>query len=330
MPKGISNPIACNFPNLICMTSFCIIPAVAEAQTRFDGFRTGIEVVYSETTLETDISAPRQQALDAANQRLTQGEAELSSASQRLSEERQRLDTAQSELLTYRSQLSQLEQSAAANPAFAAALAPEIASRRQAINGVELALSQRELELQYASASVQSGYSLLDAGRADYAAQSNTPSLSTLTLDGVTARFSLGWGTSFQTAIAPLHIGIEIDGAPGTGEGLLVVPGRYDTRIKGGAVFGASVKLGIVPIRWLMPYISAGVETQEFSILRRGDRETYQATGFRGGVGFEFSVTDNNIIRLGYERTILPDITFAGARIEPSRDAFKVGYIRRF
>jgi opacity protein-like surface antigen len=315
---------------MVWVGSFCLLPVFAEAQTRFDGLRSGVEAVHSRTTLEADISAPKQSALNLANQSIARGEAELLAASQRLSEERQRLSAAQSELLTYRSQLLQLKQAAAANPIAGAALKREIASREGAISEVEASLLQKDLELQSAAGSVEAGYSRLNKGRAEYAAMSNIPNFTSVTLNGTTARFSLGWGTSFQTAVSPIHFGLELDGAPGTGEGLLVVPGKYDTRIKGGAVFGASVKMGIVPLQWLMPYVSAGVETQEFSVLRNNDRTRHQATGFRGGAGIEVSVTENNLIRFGYEKVFISDATFAGANVEFSRDVFKIGYIRRF
>jgi opacity protein-like surface antigen len=71
-------------------------------------------------------------------------------------------------------------------------------------------------------------------------------------------------------------------------------------------------------------------ETQQLRVERRTTRSTQHFTGFRMGVGVEFSISDNNIIRAGYDHTMTSDISFAGARVRPSRDTYRIGLVRRF
>lgn len=309
---------------------FCGASAPVYAQSAFDGFRLGLEAIYSETSLELDASKPKDTALADAQASLSQGERQLVTATTQLADRRRAFETGSSALANGQQRLREVEQRAAASPQAAAALAPVAARLRQDT-------AREAASLQTRSAAIIMGDQAIEDGKARLAERNRLtteldafPGVSTVTLPGTTVRFSLGWGTSWATSVGRIHLGAEIDAAPGVGDAVVRVPARYDTQVEGGPTFGASTRLGWIPVSWAMPYVTAGVETQQLHIRRETTRSTQHFTGFRIGLGVEFSIAENNIIRLGYDHTMTSDIRFAGARVTPSRDTYRVGYVRRF
>jgi opacity protein-like surface antigen len=308
----------------------CIASVPGYARSAFDGFRLGIEATYSETAFRVDASKPKGAALKEAEASLSRGEAQLAASTAQLAKQRAAFEAGSRSLAEGRQRLRLMEEQVAASPQAAARLAPVIAQLRRDT-------TQGAASLQAASASILAGDQAVEAGRAQLAegslraAELNTfPSVSTVTLPGTSVRVSLGWGTSWATRVGGIHLGAEIDAAPGVGDAVVRVPGRYDTRIEGGSTFGASARLGWIPVRWAMPYVIAGVETQQLHVERGSGRSTEHFTGFRMGLGVEFSVSENNIIRVGYDHTTTSDVSFAGARVTPSRDTYRLGLVRRF
>lgn len=308
----------------------CAISAPVAAQSVFDGFRLGIEATYSETSLKVDASDPKDVAVRNAYAALTQGEAQLAAGRAQLAEGRTAFEAGSRRFVEAQQLLRNTEQQAATNPRVAVALDPLLRRLRQQ-------LLQDAASLQAASQAIAAGDGAIKAGEArlvtgyQRAAELSTfPAVSTVILPGTTARVSVGWGASWATRIGGVYLGLEIDAAPGTGDAVVRVPGRFDTHVEGGPTFGAAARFGWIPVPWAMPYVTAGVETQQLRIERSWSSSTEHFTGFRAGFGVEFSVSDNNVIRAGYDHTMAPEISFAGAKVTPSRNTYRIGLVRRF
>jgi opacity protein-like surface antigen len=309
----------------------CAASAPSHAQSAFDGFRIGIEGTYSETSLRVDASKPRDAALADARARLSRGEVELANATTQLAVQRAAFDAASRALAEGQQRMTETEQRAAASPPqVAAAMAPLIEQRQRETAQDVASLRAHSMAITEGEHAAEAGRARLAEGNRQAAKINAFPGISTAALPSSSVRFSLGWGTSWETAVGRIHLGAEIDAAPGTGDAVVRVPARFDTHLEAGASFGASARLGWIPVRWAMPYVTAGVETQQFRLERGTTRSKQQSTGFRVGVGVEFSISDTNIFRVGYDHTFTPDINFAGARVTPSRDTYRAGFVRRF
>ena len=308
----------------------CAISVSVSAHSAFDGFRLGIEATYSETALEVNASNPKGAAVRNAYTTLTQDEAQLAASSAQVAERRIAFEAGTRHFIAHQQLLSVTEQQAAINPQAAVTPDPLLQQMRQHLLHEAASLQAASEAIKASEEAIKAGEALLMAGQERVAELSSFPAVSTVTLPGTTARVSLGWGTSWATRMGGIYYGVEIDAAPGVGDAVVRVPNRYDTRVEGGLTFGAAARFGWVPVPWAMPYVTIGMETQKLRIERSSSSGTEHFTGFRTGFGVEFSVEDNNIIRVGYDRTMAPDSNFAGAKVTPLHNTYHVGLVRRF
>jgi opacity protein-like surface antigen len=316
---------------LIFLTLFSVLGSPLQAQSHFDGFRMGLDGTYSETSLRIDATQTRDTALGNAHARISSGELALANAAEQLNGRRAAFEVGGRALVEGQQRLLETEQLAAVSPPDVAAdLAPTIAQLRRETELGVASFRTQAVALDEADWALETGRAQLAEGSRLAAELNGFPGISGVTLSGLNVRFSLGWGMSFATSLGRIHVGGEIDGAPGTGDAVIRVPARFDTHVEGGDIFGATVRLGWIPVSWAMPYVTTGAETQQLHITRNRTSRSQQATGFRVGGGIEFSISEHNIVRVGYDRTIIPDISFAGAKVTPSRDTYRIGFVRRF
>ena len=313
---------------LAAMTCGPVLPC--PAQTVFDGFRVTLDGVYAATSLSIDASRPRAAMMSDAGSRIARGEADLSAASARLASVR---DAYAQGLATYQdgqARLDEMQRQASSSARLAAAMAPSISTLRSELERSAAQLQQQSGVIEQGGRALADGQAQLAAGRRQMEVIRAYPGTSSVTLHGMAARLGVGWGTSFRSRIGPIHVGGAVDFSPGgTGAATVRVPNQPEVRVETGSTFGVSVRAGWVPLPWLLTFANIGAEPQDWGIRRGTSHRQEWVPGLRLGTGIEIAFTPRAMLRMGYDRTFMPEAGFSGAQVQPTRDSFYVGLARR-
>ena len=313
-------------PATACACLLGALPSTVWAQTAFDGFRLGAEAVLSDTALRVDARRPRDAAITEGQARLGAGEAALGAARAQIGAERASYLAAQGMMARHQAQLGSLMQQPAATPAEMQRRTAATEPLRDGLVREGAALGQQAAHLAEAAQAADAAQARLDAGRFQMLDMARRPAVVTDHMHGLSTRLSAGWGKSF----GPLHLGVEADLTPQRGKATVHILGRRDRQVEAGFGMGLSGRAGWILAPWVMPYLSLGGEGTAWAVMRGARRRDEWLPALRAGAGVEAVLADRLLLRLGYDRSVTPEIGFSGARVSPGVNTVRVGLVRTF